>query len=216
MWGIREGSCPSNRVCSTPCDQSRKQGTGPPRSKGPFFSLLSTKLVTQHKAVPVPPALRGDAQWQWMPIARGMNTRILHMAAGLCQPGRPHRSLAYEALAIGTSFHSSNAQLLSAPELPQAPFPLSGKGQKRPSLPLGQESESSLFSSQLKCHFFQEVTHYPQSKLGPRRSLSWQHVCFLLHTYHDGCNDLLSIFPALGSSRMAEPVSFLPSRLLNT
>ena len=147
-----------------------------------------------------------------MPIARGMNTRVLHMAARLCQPGRPHHSLAYEVLAIGPSFHSSNARLLSAPELPQALFPLSGTL----FLPLGQESESSLFSSQLKCHFFQEVTHYPQSELGPRRSLSWQHVCFLLHTYHDGCNDLLSIFPALERSRMAEPVFFLPSRLLNT
>lgn len=36
VWGIREGSCPSSRVCSTPCDQSRKQGAGPQRSKGPF------------------------------------------------------------------------------------------------------------------------------------------------------------------------------------
>lgn len=200
MWGIREGSCPSSRVCSTPCDQSRKQGAGPQRSKGPFSACSPQSWSLSIGLFLSLPALRGDAQWQWM------NTGILHMAARLCQPGRPHHSLAYEALATGTSFHSSNAQLLSAPELPQALFPLSGTLV----LPLGQESESSLFSSQLKCHFFQEVTHYPQSKLGPRRSLSWQHVCFLLHTYRDRCNDLLSIFPALGSSRMAEPVSSCP------
>lgn len=58
------------------------------------------------------------------------------------------------------------------PEPLQALFLLSGTLFLR----LGQQSESSLFSSQFKWHPFRAVTRHLPSKLGPRWSLSWQHL----------------------------------------
>lgn len=80
--------------------------------------------------------------------------------------------------------------------------------------PLGQESASLFFSTQLKCHFFQEGMCRPQSTLGPVSHSHCKMHVFLALTIMDVMICLLSVFPVLKLHKGG--ACFLLSSLLNT
>lgn len=98
------------------CGQSRKQATGP-EERGASLSLLSTQLIFQCKAVPVPPGFQPSGGCPlllgWTPRSRAW----LPGPASLATLTTHHWPPACEALAT----RASSAPCGTSPALPRAP-----------------------------------------------------------------------------------------------